>query len=491
MVPPDHDCSWKEIALSLERENRKLEAEVERLRKRGRDWKKEKLPSPEQEMSGDGAKPRGGYQNPDKRDASASARASSAKTTVHHPVSEEEVVCPHCHEPAALIDDEISLEVELIPERMEIREHHVEVRRCPCKRHYVKGPAPRRIHQNSLLGPAFVAKLCVDKCADSTPIYRIEKELARIGFPVARSTLNDAYLRAGELLHPLFLAGLRQTQEDAYVQADETSFKVQGLQSRAFVWTFLSRDFTAYVFAESRSGETPKSVLGESVGNLLVDGYTGYNTVTDTGGRCRSGCFSHARRYFFEALPTAPSARVALDLILDLFRVEAKARSLGVTGTAKHLAMRHDQSKAALDALSTWAAAERPLHEPSSKMGRALTYLDNQWKPLTAFLEDPKIAIHNNASEAALRIIALARKNSLFFGNAEAAHKQMVLFSLIATCAMHGVNPRAYIADVLLRIQDTKVSEVHTLLPGAWKERFGSGFPTTDDGRDAPPGDAV
>lgn len=224
-------------------------------------------------------------------------------------------------------------------------------------------------------------------------------------------------------------------------------------------------------------------MLGDSVGNLLVDGYAGYNAVTDTGGRCRSRCFSHARRYLFEALPTAPSARVALDHILGLFRVEAKARSLGVVGTPQHLAIRNGQSKTALDVLRTRAKVERPLHEPTSKMGLALVYPENQWEPLTAFLGDAKIAIHNNASEAALRIIALARKNSLFFGIADAAQKQMVPFSLIATCAMHGVNPRAYIADVLIRIQDTKASEVHTLLPGAWKERFGSGFdkPTDHD----------
>lgn len=109
-------------------------------------------------------------------------------------------------------------------------------------------------------------------------------------------------------------------------------------------------------------------------------------------------------------------------------------------------------------------------------MGIALRYMKNQWPRLIAFLTDPLIPIHNNASESALRIVALARKNSLFCENDEAGRRYRVLYTLIATCDRHGVNPEAYLTDVLLRIQDHPSHRVAELLPHRWKEQHGSGF---------------
>ncbi len=107
-------------------------------------------------------------------------------------------------------------------------------------------------------------------------------------------------------------------------------------------------------------------------------------------------------------------------------------------------------------------------------MGVALRYMNNQWDRLIAFVGDPKIPIHNNASESALRIIALARKNSLFFGTAEAGRRFMILYSLIATCERHDVNPETYLADVLLRVQDHPKQRLGELLPHRWKTTFGA-----------------
>lgn len=129
-----------------------------------------------------------------------------------------------------------------------------------------------------------------------------------------------------------------------------------------------------------------------------------------------------------------------------------------------------------LERFRAWHEKVTPLFEPKSAMGEALRYIKNQWTRLTAFLRDARVPLHNNASEAALRIVALARKNSLFFGNEEAGRRFMVLYSLIATCERHDVNPEAYLADVLLRIQDHPSDRLVELLPHRWKETFGSGF---------------
>jgi transposase len=185
---------------------------------------------------------------------------------------------------------------------------------------------------------------------------------------------------------------------------------------------------------------------------------------------------SHSRRYLFDALPTAPEARDGLDIILEPFMVERKAKSKNIVGTPEHLKLRRRRSAPILGKLERWRDQMAPFFEPSSAMGEALRYIKNQWPRLIAFLDDPLVPIHNNASEAALRIVALLRKNSLFFGNEEAGRRFMVLYSLLATCDRHDVNPEVYLTDVLLRIQDHPKERLAELLPHRWKETFGSGF---------------
>jgi transposase len=318
-------------------------------------------------------------------------------------------------------------------------------------------------------GPGLIAYLIVSKCGDSMPTYRAEKHFARLGVPIARSTLGDLIHRAAEILAPLYDRLLARIIADAHCQADETSFRLQNRpDKRGFVWTFLAGKLVAYVFSGDRSGQTPSRLLGGTSGSLVVDGYTGYNDVTDVDGRTRAGCWSHSRRYLFRALEQAPEARDALDMILELFRVERDAMERSVFGTAEHGRMRHARSAPVLDQIQAWIAEQRPKHLPEGPMGAALRYISNQWKPLTVFLSDPLIPIHNNASESALRIVALARKNSLFFGHEHAARNFSVLYSLVQTAERHGVNALAYLEDVLMRVQTHPASRIDELLPDQW-----------------------
>ena len=441
--------------------------------------KSERMPTPEEEArKREGKKRRGGgYTNPKKRKENAEALASLPTTVIPHRVSDDERNCPHCGDAIKPISEgDTSVEFEWVPGHLERRLHIVEVGRCPCKLHYARGPAPRRVQEGCTYGPAFLAKLAVDKCADSTPIYRVEKQMRRAGIPISRSTLNDNILLAAGILFPLWQCAHDEVRNDPYVQADETSFRMQTSVGRVFVWTFLSKLCTVYVFSPSRSGDTAKDVLGGTKGTLTIDGSTGYNVVTDVDGRDRTGCMSHARRHLFDALPKAPEAREGLDIILELFMIERDAQTRNIVGTREHLALRQKRSAAVIERLLDWRERVTPLFEPKSAMGAALGYLRNQWERLTAFLSDAKIPLHNNASEAALRIVALARKNILFFGNEEAGRRLMVLYSLIATCERHDVNPELYLADVLLRIQDQPRDRLAELLPHRWKESFGSGF---------------
>lgn len=493
MATRKHECKWRSEAAKLQETLAERDAQLAALTARVNDIehkmalankqlvgpKSERMPTPEQEAKKrEGKKAeRGGYTNPKKRKENAEALAALPTTIVEHPVADPDRRCPHCGDEIQPIGDgERSFEYEWVPGRLERRAHVVEVGRCPCKMHYARGPAPVRVQEGCTYGPAFLAKLAIDKCADATPIYRVEKAMRRAGIPISRSTMNDLVLVAADVCEPLWRAALAEVRVDAHVQADETSVRTQTRKERSFVWTFLSGLHTVYVFSASRSGETPKVVLGGTRGALTIDGYTGYNVVTDVEGRERTGCWSHARRYLFDALATAPEAREGLDIILDLFMVERGAVNANIVGTDAHLELRRSRSARILDRLFTWLNATKPLFEPKSPMGEALRYLNNQWPRLRVFLDDPLVPIHNNASEAALRIVALMRKNSLFFGNDRAARRFMTLYSLIATCERHDVNPEIYLADVMIRLQDHPADRVAELLPHRWRETFGSGF---------------
>jgi transposase len=497
-----HDCRWRRESTELQEKLRDAHAQISVLSVQlevvlGRveqmehklalamkqivGPKSERMPTPDEEAKkreGEKAK-RGGYTNPKKRKANADAFAALHTTVEPHPIADADRRCPHCGDEVKPIGKgDTSIEYEWIPGRLVRRIHVVEVGRCPCKLHYARGPAPRRVREGCTYGPAFLAKLIVDKCADATPIYRVEKAMRRTGIPISRSTMNGLVLLGAEILEPLHTLALGEMRCDPHVQADETSFRLQTSAARPFVWTFLSSAVTVYVFSPSRSGDTAKEVLGGTTGSLTIDGFTGYNVVTDVDGRDRTGCWSHARRYLFDALATAPEARQGLDIILELFMVERKAKSMNIVGAPAHHELRQRRSADILERIRQWREKMAPSFEPKSPMGVALRYMNNQWARLTAFLADPKIPIHNNASEAALRIVALARKNSLFFGHEEAGRRFMVLYSLIATCERHGVNPEAYLADVLLRIQDHPKQRLAELLPHRWRETFGSGFTT-------------
>lgn len=278
-------------------------------------------------------------------------------------------------------------------------------------------------------------------------------------------------------MNPLYERLLKLVSEKEIVLADETTQRVQAKEKTrtAWLWSFIGRDevdreLIAYVFANSRSGDTPVKVLGETEGKLVADAYIGYNKVITPGHRERAGCLAHVRRRFFDAQSAAPVAAVrAMDFILDVYREERAALDADLLGTTEHLEMRQTKSKSIMDAFHAWLLAEQERHPPRGAMGEAINYALGQWDELTLFLTDPHVPIDNNASERALRVAALGRKNFLFVGSDHAGENLAGLYSLIATCEVNSVNPVAYLADVLLRVQTHPVSQVDELPPHRWK----------------------
>ena len=410
-----------------------------------------------------------------KERAHARKQALTSKTTVHA-VPNNQRQCPKCgsEKLKPIGQGKESVVYEYKPAHFIAHRHVRETLACPCGEHVVTAEGPSKWVEKSQYAPSFVAHIITAKCADSNPLYRLEKELRRIGIPVARSTMTDLFHRAADQLAPLYERLLELVREAKVVRADETSKKVmaEGKCHTGFIWTFRGRvpePLITYKFAMSRSGETPRDVLGGTKGHLVVDGYTGYNDVTDVDGRTRVGCNAHSRRYFFEAQQAAPAeSRKALDFILGLYRVEHDARSTGVLGTAEHLKMRKERSAPIRAAFKTWLEEQKPNFGPKTPMGRAIKYTLNQWVHLGRFLDDVAVPLDNNESESALRRVALGRKNFLWVGNQAAGENLAGLYSLVATCEANDVNPVAYLTDVLDRVNDHPNSRLDELLPHLW-----------------------
>ncbi len=437
----------------------------------------EKMPSVASELQKAGAITTDAEETLAKRRDAARKKRTLPSREIHHPVREEQKNCPKCggREFTPLGDGKVTEVYELIPARFERQLHIQEKLRCRCGETILTADGAPKVYDKARYGPGFLAHVVVSKCADSIPLYRQAKRYRREGVPIDRSTLLDLFHRTAELLSPLVARLLALVAEREIVLADETTLRVQAKQKTriAWLWSFIARDefdkeLVAYVFSKSRSGETPARVLEGTIGKLVVDGYTGYNRVTLPGARERAGCLAHLRRKFFDARNFSPAAHRVLDLILEIYKVERAALDQEILGTPAHLAMRQARSRQVMDELKVLLLAEQPKHLPKGPMGEAVGYALSQWNALTLFLTDARLPIDNNASERALRIAALGRKNFLFVGHNEAGENLAGLYSLIATCEANGVNPIEYLTDVLIRVQTHPASRIDELLPHRW-----------------------
>jgi transposase len=449
-------------------------AAIEAMERRLLGPKSEKMPSPEKllrrEESAEKAEARR-LKALERRRERQALREKLRSEVIQHPVPEEKKGCPHCGGIAAreVGNGKCTVIYEYVPGYFVRQKHVQETVACRCGQYLVTAPPPPRAIDKGLYGPGFVAYLAVMKCADSIPLYRLAKQFQRLGIPMARSTLTDLFHAAAAKLQPLYRRLLALIAQQEIVQADETSMKMQRPNQRGFVWTFLAEGLIAYRFSADRSGETPLRVLGGSEGTLVVDAYTGYNRVTDVEGRIRSGCIAHSRRKFFEALGSAPvEARQALDLILAVYRVEHEAKARRIVGAPEHLALRQTVSRAAMDRFHAWLLEQQPRHPPKGPLGVAIGYALNQWPTLLRFLDDARIPVDNNASERALRVVALGRKNFLTVGHEVAGDHLAALLSLIATCEANDVDPVAYLRDVLLQVDTHPAARIDELLPHKW-----------------------
>lgn len=465
----DHQCPWRDEAKRLAAEVEELKQRFAALERRLLGPKTEKMPPMRGEVAK--ARPPSPDEAREKRRAAAAEKAKLETETIDIPVPAEQRRCPSCADGGHLKpvgDGKPSVTYAYVPGYFRRKVHRRETLACTCGGYIVTAPAPDKLDEKSPYEPSFVAYAIVAKCEDGIPFYRMSKMFERTGIPIARSTITDLFHRAAERLAPLSERILERIGASPIVFADETSIKMLEGNKRAFVWTFLADHLIGFDFSTDRSGDTPARVLGDSTGELVVDMFTGYNRITAPGRRHRAGCLAHARRKVFEA-KDVPGATEALEIVRDIYVVEHDARAAAIEGTEEHLALRKARSRPLMAKLLVWARKQRRVHAPKTPLGKAAGYIVRNRKALTRFLYVAALPPDNNRSEAALRRVALGRKNYLFVGNEDAGKNTAGLFSLVASCVHNGVNPVDYLADVLVRVDSHDHRRIDEILPDRWR----------------------
>jgi transposase len=486
LVPPpddEHDCGWKAYSAAqgakLDEQNAKLNdlteklaavtAKLEELSKRSKGHQSERRRRPKMPPP---VPPKSDRAEAEKkrREAAEIRNTKLESEIIAVPVPPDACRCPTCGGDEKIRNvgfGKPSTVYEYIPGYFRRRIFQRQTLACRCG-YIVTAPAPDRVAEKTRYAASFIAHLIVAKCSSSMPQYRLEKEYRNICIPMSRSTMCSLFHRGADELKPLYRAALALVPAAPDVHADETSIRQIDIKKKAFFWDFVTPDLIVYCYAASRSGDTPKRVLGDSQGRLVVDQHTGYNAITKPGKRTRAGCLAHARRKIFEN-SEHPEAQEALDLIGEIYLVEREAKEAGIVGTDAHLALRKARSRSLFAKLLRWGRRHRHSFEPGSGIAKAIRYLLRNYEALGCFLRYATIPPDNNPAEAGLRRIAVGRSNYLFVGHKESGEDHAVLYTLVASCEKNGVNPVAYLTDVLTRVQTHPASKIQELLPHRWK----------------------
>ncbi len=379
------------------------------------------------------------------------------------------------------IGQEETFEIDIIPPRLLKRRlvrpkfRHRLNRSLPP----VVAPAPARLGQGGYASAGLMAWVALSKYADHLPLYRQEKMFERWGAKIPRQTMADWIKAVAETLEPICKLMLRRLREGGYVQVDETPVRChdpdvkRGKTAQGWLWV-MSRPGGDVVFhwRLSRRHDELKSLLPGYRGTLQGDGYKAYSSLASGSDEIEYvGCWAHARRPFHEALKESPVAAAhVLLLIGHLYHYEREWKQRGHSGPALRASLRTSHFALTLQLLKRTVTKLAQRARPKSQLGQACTYLLNQWEPLVAHCRLGRTEIDNNLIENAIRPSAVGKKNWLFIGHPNAGDRAAVLYSIIASCRRHGINPQHYLRDVLAKLPTmTNQDDLTALLPAHWK----------------------
>lgn len=399
---------------------------------------------------------------------------------VEHRLPEEKLACPQCGSLMTEIGYESVRKFKAKPAQFYVQENRYYSYACQsCKAQEESTPVVQTPHEKSVIPGSYatseaIAHIMVQKFVMGVPLYRQEQALKRMGIFLSRQTMSNWMLSASAAyLEPIWDRLHEEMLKREVLHADETTFQVlheegKAAQSKSYLWLYhtsgdTDKPIVLCAYKSNRSGENARAFLSGFKGYLHTDGYSGYHSFSEN--ITVVGCWAHARRKFDEAVKSLPkdkkkgsSAGQGLAFCDMLFKLESNFADLT---PEQRYEQRLKQEKPVLDALLAWAECRTVA--PKSALGKAMTYLKEQWPYLTNYLKDGRLELSNNRAERGIKPFVIDRKNFLFANTPSGAKGSAVIFSLIQTALENGLEPWKYLTWLM---QTANLPEnVEALLP--------------------------
>ena len=404
-------------------------------------------------------------------------------------VHEPSCTCPACGGEMRKVGENVTEVLDYIPGHFEVIRHVRPAFSCRCCESMVQTPMPSLPIERGQPSAGLLAHVLVGKYCDHLPLYRQSGIYAREGVEIDRATLADWVGKSAALVAPLIEAVAHHVMAAEKLHADDTPVPVlapgTGKTKTGRLWVYLRDErpyggrappAVVYRYSADRRGEHPRAHLVKFKGFLQADGYSGFGPLyRSANGRLATvtevACWAHVRRKFYDihVATNAPIAGEALQRIGQLFDIERAAMGLA---PEKRQHIRQISARTVMDDLAAFFDASLSKVSGRSELAGAIRYARSRWSALTRYLDDGRLEISNNAAERAIRPLALGRKNYMFAGSDAGGERAAAAYTLIETAKLNGLDPEAYLRDVLDRIADHHINRIAELLP--WNVAKGS-----------------
>jgi transposase len=404
--------------------------------------------------------------------------------------------CPCCGgSNLSKIGEDVTETLDVVPRQWFVTEHVREKFSCRACEKITQPPAPFHAIARGYAGPSLLAMILVDKYANHQPLNRQSEQFEREGIELPLTTMADHVGACAATLMPLYELIKAHVFAAARIHGDDTTVPVLAKTKTRTgrLWTYVRDDrpfggrvppAAVFFYSADRAGVHPERHLAGYSGILQADAYAGFNTVYKAdrkgGPITEAACWAHGRRKFFELADIATKARnrkqttispMALEAVRKIDAIFMTERAIDGLSPEGRLAARRNDIAPLVHDLLDWMRRERARLSRHNEVAKAMDYMLKRIEAFTRFLDDGRICLSNNAAERALRGIALGRKAWLFAGSDRGGERAAVMYTLIQTAKLNDVDPQAWLADVLARINDHKIADLAALLPWNWRRQ--------------------